>query len=99
MNNSNFGSDCRNNIDNYDFVPIFDEVGEIHSLQKYYNLVDPKIQDFVSGRLIEEHVNDKFNQELHKLDTNDPFYEIKLSTLKHEKAMGLEVAKSLEQKQ
>ena len=98
MNNSNFGSDCRNSMDNCDFVPIFDEVGEIHSLQKYYNLVDPKIQDFVSGRLIEEHVNDKYNQESHKLDTNDRFYEIKLNTLKHEKAVGLEAAKSLEQK-
>ena len=85
-------------MDNCDFVPIFDEVGEIHSLQKYYNLVDPKIQDFVSGKLIEEHVNNEFNQKLHKLDKNGPFYEIKLSTIKHEKAMGLEAAKSLEEK-
>ena len=29
MNNSNFGYDCRNNMDNCDFVPIFDEIGEV----------------------------------------------------------------------
>ena len=29
MNNSNFGYDCRNNIDNCQFVPIFDEYKEI----------------------------------------------------------------------
>ena len=30
MNNANFGSDCRNNADNADFVPIFDEINEIY---------------------------------------------------------------------
>ena len=74
MNNSNFGSDCRNNMDNCDFVPIFDEIGEIYSLQKYYNLVDPKINKLVSGKLIEDYVNDRFNQQFHKLDTSDPLY-------------------------
>ena len=73
MNNSNFGSDCRNNADNADFVPIFDEVNEIYSLQKYYSLVDPKINNFVSGNLIEDYVNEKFMQQFHKLDINDPF--------------------------
>ena len=34
MNNSNFGNDCRNNVDNCDFVPIFDEVGEIQITKK-----------------------------------------------------------------
>ena len=29
MNNSNFGYDCRNNLDNCKFVPIFDELKEI----------------------------------------------------------------------
>ena len=73
MNNSNFGSDCRNNADNADFVPIFDEVNEIYSLQKYYSLVDPKINNFVSGNLIEDYVNEKFMQQFHKLDINNPF--------------------------
>ena len=26
MNNPNFGYDCHNNIDNFQFVPIFDEL-------------------------------------------------------------------------
>ena len=29
MNNSNFGYDCHNNLDNCQFVPIFDELEEI----------------------------------------------------------------------
>ena len=98
MNNANFGSDCRNNADNADFVPIFDEVNEIYSLQRYYSLIDPKINNFISGKLIEDYVNEKFMQQFHKLDATDPFYEIKLSSLKQEQKEGLEAAKKLNEK-
>ena len=98
MNNANFGSDCRNNADNADFIPIFEEVNEIYSLQKYYSLVDPKIDNFVSGKLIEDYVNEKFTNQFHKLDKNDPFYDIKLSSLKQEEQEGLEAAKKLIEK-
>ena len=98
MNNANFGSDCRNNADNADFVPIFDEVNEIYSLQKYYPLIDPKINNFVSGKLIEDYVNEKSMQQFHKLDATGPFHEIKLSSLKLEQKEGLEAAKKLNEK-
>ena len=35
MNNSNFGYDCRNNLDNCEFVPIFDELKEITYILTY----------------------------------------------------------------
>ena len=98
MNNANFRSDCRNNIDNCDFVPIFDEVNEIYSLQKYYSLVDPKVNNFVSGKLIEDSVNNKFTEKFHALDKNDRFYDIKLASLKNEQQEGLEAAKKLTNK-
>ena len=83
---------------NVDFVPIFDEVNKVYSLQKYYSLVDPKINKFTSGKLIEDYVNDKFTQQFHKLDKSDPFYDIKLSSLKQEQKEGLEAAKKLNEK-
>ena len=98
MNNANFGSDCRNNADNANFIPIFDEINEIYSLQKYYSLVDPKIDNFVSGKLVEDYVKEKFTNQLHKLDKNDPFYEIKLTSLKQEQQEGLEAGKKLNEK-
>ena len=98
MNNSNFGSDCRNNADNVDFVPIFDEINEVYSLQKYYSLIDPKIKNFISGKIVEDYVNDKFTQQFHKLDKNDPFYDVKLASLKQEEKEGLEAAKLLDEK-
>ena len=35
MNNSNFGYDCRNNLHNCEFVPIFDELKEITYILNY----------------------------------------------------------------
>ena len=98
MNNANFGSDCRNNIDNCDFVPIFDEINKIYSLQKYYLLVDPKVNSFVSEKIIEDFVNNKFTEKFHALDKNDRFYNIKLASLKNEQQEGLEAAKKLSNK-
>ena len=33
MNNANFGYDCRSNLDNYQFIPIFDELREVTYLK------------------------------------------------------------------
>ena len=46
MNNSNFGYDCRNNIDNCKFVPIFDEYKEITFINRYHNIFDEKVSKF-----------------------------------------------------
>ena len=43
MNNSNFGYDCRNNLDNCEFVPIFDELKEITYINRYFNFFDPRV--------------------------------------------------------
>ena len=59
---------------------------------------DPRIENFVSGSLIEEYVNNTFNDKFHKLNKNDPFYDIKLSTLKQEQNEGLESAKKFSEK-
>ena len=34
INNRNFGYDCRNNLDNCQFIPTFDELREITYLKK-----------------------------------------------------------------
>ena len=51
MNNSNFGFDRRNNLDNCKFVPIFDEYKEITFINRYHNIFDSKISEFVTADL------------------------------------------------
>ena len=52
MNNSNFGYDCRNNLDNCKFNPIFDELNEISNVNRYHNIFDNNMTDFASTDIV-----------------------------------------------
>ena len=58
MNNSNFGYDCRNNLDNCQFVPIFSELKEITYIKKFYNFFDPKVSTLVTSDLIVQEIEE-----------------------------------------
>ena len=61
MNNSNFGYDCRNNIDNFSFAPISDE----------------KISEFASCKLLEQEIESSFNISIMKLKTDNEYFDAK----------------------
>ena len=90
MNNSNFGYDCRNNLDNCKFMLIFHDLKEITYINRYYNIFDSKISEFVTADLLKTNIKEKFNNELMKLDKEDKFYQIKLQTIKTERLTDLE---------
>ena len=97
MNNSNFGYDYRNNIDNCKFVPIFDEYKEISFINRYHNIFDAKVSEFVTTNLLKAETEEKYNDKLSKLDKEDRFYKIKLQTLKTERLSSLEAAEKFDQ--
>ena len=99
MSNSNFGYDCRNNLDNCKFVPIFDEFKEITYINRYHNIFDPKVSQFVPSDLLRADVEEKYDDKLLKLDKEDRFYEIKLQTIKTERLQQLEGAEKFERQQ
>ena len=92
MNNSNFDYDCRNNLDNCKFVPIFDKYKELTYIHRYHDIFDQKISQFVTSELLRADIEEKFNDKLSKLDKEDRFYEIKLQTIKTERLQQLEAA-------
>ena len=63
-NNSNFGYDCRNNLVNCKFVPIFDEFKEITYVGRYFNFFDPRISQFGTTNLIKQNIEEKYNDKL-----------------------------------
>ena len=97
MDNSNFGYDCRNNIDNCKFVPIFDQYNEITFINQYRNVFDEKVSQFVTSDLLKEQIEETYNDKLMKLDPGDRFYEIELETIKLERLSSLEAAEKLDQ--
>ena len=54
MNNSNFRYDSRNNLDNCKFVSIFEELGEITYINRYHNVFDQKVSQFVTTDLMKK---------------------------------------------
>ena len=99
MNNSNFGYDCCNNLDNCKFVPIFDELKELTYIERYHNIFNPKMSKFVTADLIKQNINATYYDKLIKLDKEDKFYQIKLDTLNTKRLTNLEAANSFENKQ
>ena len=85
MNNSNFAYDCRNNLDNCKFVPIFDELKELTYVERYHNIFDPKFSEFVTIDLIKQNIEETYNDKLIKLDKENKCYQIKLNTLNTER--------------
>ena len=98
MNNSNFGYDCRNNLDNCQFVPIFDELKEIKYIKKYYNFFDPEVSKFVASGLIAQEIEEKYNDDMIKVSKEDKLYKIKKSAANTEKAQALESLKEFDKK-
>ena len=98
MNNSNFGYDCHNKLDNCQFIPpIFDKLKELTYLKRYYNYFDQIVSKFVIANLIKQEIDEKYNDSLMKLSKDDKFYEIKLSSIKAERAESMETAEKCEQ--
>ena len=64
MNNANFGYDCRNNANNTKFEPIIDEISEITYIKKYHNLFDSKVSNFVKSDILEQQINQDFQQKI-----------------------------------
>ena len=53
LNNSNFGIDCRNNIDNCILEPLFDDFEEMSYIKKFTSIVfDETFRHFYSPALV-----------------------------------------------
>ena len=85
MNNANFGHDCRNNANNTKFEPIIDEINEITYIKKYYNLFDTKVSNFVRSDILEEEINQNYNQKISKIKEDDPFKNARINEIENEK--------------
>ena len=98
MSNSNFGYDCRNNIDNCFFSPIVDEIEEVRYIRKYQNGFDPSLQDFVSSDLLEKEINEEFDNKIAALDINSRFYHARKNSFEIERRKQLDAANSMRNK-
>ena len=99
MNNANFGFDCRNNADNLKFDPLIDEINEITYIKRYHNLFDPKIEKFVSSKILEDHIEKEYNDNIFKIKENDPYKSLRKTQLQNQKLMDLDAVECLKRQE
>ena len=100
LNNSNFGYDCRNNLDNLNFEPINDELNELNFIKKYYsNLYNPAIKQFINSRVIADDINERYNNEMQKITPDDKFYSAKVRNIENRKRAETEALESFREKE
>ena len=57
LNNSNFGYDCRKNIDNCNLELLYDGVEEVKYIKKYTDIfTDHKLKEFFTGNAPREQI-------------------------------------------
>ena len=75
LNNSNFGIDCRNNIDNCYLEPVYDDFSEINYIKQYTTIFsDEGNKDFFHSSLLREEIEQAFEAKFFALDKNDQTY-------------------------
>ena len=96
MDNSNFEIDCRNNISNFKFEPIYDEIGEISFIKKYENIFgNEKYEDFTCIERMHEEIQQIFNEKPLPLDPNDSTFEARKYSINIERAENFEALESM----
>ena len=100
LNNTNFGYDCRSNLDNYTFEPINDKTNELSFIRQYYNnLFDKDISLFINARILHEEITEKFNNERQKIKESDPFFAARIRSLENRRNPELEVVERFKQQE
>ena len=101
LNNSNFGYDCRNNLDNLTFQPIRDDLNELNFIKKYHsNLYNPSIKQFITSKVIEDDIKERYNNDMQKITPDDKFYSSsKVSNIEYRKRMETEALESFKEKE
>ena len=98
LNNSNFGIDCRNNIDNGILEPIYDEISEIAYIKKFDNIFDnEKYVQFSEANIVTQEVNEKYNWLILNLDKNDPTYLSRKYSYELRRKRNLDSIKTMEE--
>ena len=75
MNNSNFGNDCRNNLDNCKLEPLYNGLDGIRYIKQFCNILNHKqFAEFFSFDLLTKQVENKHKKRIENLNEDDELY-------------------------
>ena len=98
LNNSNFGIDCRNNIDNCTLEPIYDDFSETAYIKNYTTIFNDKtLRDFFSPPLLRQEIIQTYYAKIFALNKEDPTYEARKKYFESKKEEDLDAADTFEE--
>ena len=96
MKNSNFGNDCRNNIDNCSFRPIYDDIEEISYIQKYTSLYNnDDYKDFACPETIRQQIEQNYSSEIMLIKEDNLCAEEKIHCAGQKRAKKMDSVESM----
>ena len=99
LNNSTFGNDCRNNVENCKLELMYDGVEEISYIKECTNiLTDPKFSEFFSVDILKKQIENEFNQKMKKYNPCDIFYDELKENLERKRDEDLEAIAAYQNK-
>ena len=81
------------------FEPLINEIEELSYIKRYHNLFDEKIKQFVSSSILEQKINQDFDQEMSEIKESDPFKDIRLTELKNRRDENFDALELLKKKE
>ena len=97
LNNSNFGIDCRNNIDNCTLEPIYDDFPEISYIKNYTTIFnDETFRDFFSPPLLRQEITQTYDAKTFALNKDDPTYEARKKYFERKREEDLDTVNTFE---
>ena len=75
LNNSNFGKDCRNSIDNSYLEPFYDDFTEKPYIKKFTTTFNDTFHHFLSPSLLRKEISQTFQAKIFALNKEDSIYE------------------------
>ena len=93
LNNSNFGCDCRNNIENCTLDLLYDNLDKISYIKKFTHILQKQCyQEFFTKELLSQQIEGNFNEKIERLNPDDPYYFTLYENLIDKKNEELEAA-------
>ena len=100
LNNSNFGIDCTNNIDNCFLEPLFDDFSEMSYIKKFATIFnDNTFRNFFSPFLLQQEIIQTFESKIFSLNKEDPTYGTRVKYYERQMEEELDVVDSFKKKQ
>ena len=98
LNNTNFVFDCRTNANSFKFEPLINEIDELTYIKRFHNHFDDKIKSFASSNILEQNIEQEFDQAIALIKHDDPFKNAHIRELENKKQMDLDSLDCLKKK-